>query len=118
MNTEQELTVLENELRALKAMHPVAASMLRFYTTTSEIFTLNGGSIYRIQFTPTPNPGGTVFIKLRAVRTDGFIMIQATEPQDGTGNVVVRVETGPSLSKIWSFRVIATGSAPGTFTML
>lgn len=118
MNTEQELTILENELRALKAMHPVAASMLRFYTTTSEVFTLNGGSTYRIQFTPTPNPGGMVFIKLMGVKESGENLSQVTEPQDGSGNVVIQVNPGVSLGKTWNVRVIATGSAPGTFTML
>lgn len=121
MDTEQELVNLENEIRALKTVHPVAASLLKFYIITSQEFTVTGVLIARFQFTPTPNPGGEVYVNLRAVVTEGGSEVpreQVTEPQDGTGNVVIQVQMGADTSKTYKVKIIASGSTPGTFTML
>lgn len=122
MNSEHELVTLENELKALKATYPVAASSLRFYIVTSQTFNVTStGSQIRIKFTATFGGGKTVFVRLRAVvenQGQEVFREQVTEPQDGTGNVVIRIDLGATQGINYKVRVIANGSSTGVFSML
>lgn len=122
MNTETELTNLDNEIKALKSAYPVAASNLRFYIITSQNFEVTSdGNPIRIQFTPTFGGGSTIFERLRAVVVyDGQEVFreQVTEPQDGTGNVVIQVDLGATQGLNYTVRVIASGISTGSFSML
>lgn len=122
MNTEQELTTLENEIRALKGAYPVAASNMRFYIVTSQEFnvTSNGNPI-RIQFAPNYGSGSVIFERLRGVVVQSGQEVfreQVTEPQDGTGNVVLRIDLGVNQGVQYKVQVIASGMSTGTFSML
>ena len=122
MNTESEIVSLENEIKALKAAYSIAASNVRFYITTSQNFNVTSdGNPIRIQFTPTYGYGSTVFIRLRAVviqDNQEVFREQVTEPQDGSGHVVIRVDLGATQGVDYTVRVIATGSSTGSFSML
>lgn len=122
MNTETELINLENELKALKAAYPVAASNLRFYIITSQEFNVTSdGNPVRFQFTPNFGAGHVIFERLRATVTQEGQEVfreQVTEPQDGTGNVVISVHLGATQGVNYIVRIIASGSSTGSFSML
>ena len=122
MNTETELTNIENELKAIKAAYPVAASNLRFYIITSQDFNVTSdGNPIRFQFSPNYGGGHVVFERLRAVviqEGQEVFRDQVTEPQDGTGNVVIRVHLGATQGVDYIVRIIASGSSTGSFSML
>ena len=122
MNTETEIVGLENEIKALKAAYSIAASNVRFYITTSQNFSVTSdGNPIRIQFTPTYGYGSTVFIRLRAVviqDNQEVFREQVTEPQDGSGHVIISVDLGATQGVDYTVRVIATGSSTGSFSML
>lgn len=123
MNTETKLKALLNDVKALKASYPVAASKTKFYISTSQTFTSTGNPYVRIKFTPTGISGKRLLVNLRANITiddnpTGFEPFY-NEPQDGTGEVIIRVSFDPySSSTTYQIKVTATGTAPGTFSML
>lgn len=123
MDTETKLKSLLNDIKALKASYPVAASKTKFYISTSETFTSTGNPYVRIKFTPTGITGKKLLVNLRAsISIDGnptgFEPFY-NEPQDGTGAVVIRVAFDPYYSSTtYQIKVTATGTTPGTFSML
>jgi len=122
MNTEKEIMSLDTEIKALKARYPIAASNVKFYVSTSQEFDVISQPVARFQFTPTYGTGQVSFTRLHAVvNWNGMDVYfpQVTEPQDGTGNVVIQVQFGYySPSTTYKVRIIASGSSTGTFTML
>lgn len=120
MITEQQLTELDNEIKALKCAYPIAGASMRFFVTVSQDFEVTGGGICRIKFTPDQGHGKNIFIRLRAVVTnDGneVFRSQVTEPQDGSGDVAIAIQMGVNPDD-YIVRVIASGVSDGTFTML
>lgn len=122
MDTEREISRLDNEIKALKSSYPIAASNMRFYVITSQNFAVSGQQIVRFQFTPTYGAGSVSFTRLHAITTWNGIdysFPQVTEPQDGSGNVVIKIQLGYySASNVYNIKIIASGASTGTFTML
>lgn len=120
MITEQQINELETEIRALKATYPVAGANVRFYVTESQPFDVTGGGICRIKFSADKGHGSDVFIRLRAVVTyngNEVFREQVTEPQDGSGDVVIAIQMGVNPYN-YVVRVIASGASSGTFAII
>lgn len=123
MNTEQHLVTLEEEIKALKANYPLAASNMRFYVTSSEVFSVSGQPTARFKFTPNYGGGKNIFVNLRAIINIGSNPVgyspQVNEPQDGSGDVVIQVKFDQySSSTVYSVQIVASGANTGTFAML
>lgn len=121
MDVESELKKLDSEVKALKAGYPVVASKLKTYVTTSQEFTVSGTSEVRIKFTPYFGAGKFSFTTLRAIATvegvpSGYNLPFVNEPQDGSGEVVIRV--GFEQSATYKLRIVASGASPGSFAQI
>lgn len=121
MDTQTKLKALTDDLKALKANYPVAASLVKFYVVTSQTFTVSGQDSVTIKFTPTQISGKNVLVELRAKATisgnpvgfEAFVNL----PQDGSGEVKLRMDF-ESPSSTHNVVVFASGTTPGTFSMV
>ena len=123
MNAESQLNALEAEIKALKASYPIAASKAKFYVQTSQEFTVSGTPSARFKFRPNYGLGKVSFTRLRASVMIGDAPVgfspQATESQDGSGEVILSLRFEPySASTVYKVRIIASGTSPGSFSML
>ena len=122
---EQKLKKLENELKALKGAYPTAGALAKmFVQDMGEELVGGSGSIHdiRIQFTPTYGLGKNNIITLAPVvkriylgGTLEYVPPYEVEPQDGSGNVVVRIA---SVAANEIVNVYASGTSSGTFSRL
>lgn len=126
INTERRLKDLENEIKALKATYSLAGGLAKMYVQTSDEFTESGGGQYyhmaRFKFTPTYGSGKNNLITLTPIMTYSYVgyiyeVIPkfVIEPQNGTGEVIIRIF---DLIDGFKVKIIAVGSSPGTFTKL
>lgn len=121
MFTEQQISELDTELKALKATYPVAGSNVAFVITESQTFTVMGGQIARFKFVPDYGHGAVSFTKLRAeVSYQGAPVFRESvqEPQDGSGDVILRVDMGADPNYEYKVIIFASGASHGTFTLL
>lgn len=124
-SVEARLIELEDELKRLKSTYTIAGGLARMYYQTSGLFLVGGSeSLHaaRFQFTPKYGQGQANLTKLFAYVTSHYVgqtYIKYNpffvEPQDGSGNVIVRVlDLAPDDEVI----VIAKGPSPGTFSRI
>lgn len=123
MNAETQLKALEDEIKALKASFPIAASKAKFYVQTSQEFTISGQPVARFKFRPNYGLGKISFTRLRASITIGDAPAgyapQVVEPQDGSGEVILQVQFEPYTSSTqYKVRIIASGTSSGSFSVL
>lgn len=126
MNTEMRVRALENALKSLKASYPTVGSNVRFYVQKSQEFTrtLKAGQseIVRIKFTPSYGLGKANIISLRSIidfNGSGYAGRSETEIQDGSGEVVIKIKLTAGLSDAtFKMIIVASGSLPGTFSMV
>jgi hypothetical protein len=130
-NIEQRIANLENENKARKASYPVAGSLVRFVSQTSQVWTKTGGGnvpiTVRVKFTPArPSSGGRSIIELSprvSINSDFSTtyprLTFVNEPQSGDGSIIMRTSIAtPGNVATYYIRVVATGSSAGTFTLL
>lgn len=122
MNLEKRLKALEDAIKALKAVCIVSASKVKTYVSQSQTFSATTRTV-RIKFTPTYNPGGNVITTLHAVvsvqDTPVGFEYSVNEPQDGSGEVVIKVQFEPySSGTTYQVKVLAFGTSPGTFSVV
>lgn len=131
ITTEKRIKDLQNENRARKSAYPVAGSLVKFVSQTSQTFTKVGGGYVmltiRVKFTPfQTSPSGRSIIELRpqiSIYSDFSTLTPrlffVNEPQTGDGSIIVRtaIQT-PSNPTTYYIRVIASGSSLGTFEIL
>lgn len=125
VTTEARVNALEDELKALKAIYSIAGGLARMYVQTSDSMTVGGSSSFHAmtaKFTPTYGVGKNNLITITPIVTSTYagytwdtIPNFRIEPQDGSGDVVVKVYNLVNDDKV---RFIASGSSPGTFTRL
>ena len=121
MNTENELKRLENDVKSLKAAYPVAGSKAKFYVTKSAEFGVSGSQEVRIRFRPNYGQGKISFTKLTAsAKVDDnpveFSPEQVNEPQDGSGDVIIKIRFEQySSTAHYKIKIIAAGTSPGSF---
>lgn len=129
--TQQRIQQLINENEARKASYPIAGSLVKFVSQTSQTFIrVGGGSAFitlRVKFTPLqPGPDGKSIIELNpqvSIQSDFSTLyprlMSYNEPQSGDGSIIVRfsIQT-PSSPTTYYIRVIANGSSLGTFEIL
>lgn len=125
MNAETEIKRLENDVKGLKASYPIAASKAKFYVAESQVFDVTGQSVARFRFRPNYGRGKTAFIKLvvNAVwdsDQDQFMRFppQVNEPQDGSGDIFIKVALRGTTFEISKIKIIASGSTTGTFSQV
>lgn len=123
MNTEQQIKDLENAIKALKASQPVAASKIQTSVQASQEFEVTGNPAPRFKFTPHTGAGKNIFVTLRAMVTIGgqpagfspFV----NEPQDGSGNVIIKVQFDNYYSStVYTVKIFSVGTNSGSFSML
>lgn len=127
MNTETELTRLENDIKSLKASYPIAGSKAKFYVTKSEVFDVAGQTEVRIRFRPNYGQGKLSFTRLTAAEvgfseqdTPEIFPPQVVEPQDGSGDVIIKIVGGGAGSayQMSKIQVTASGTSPGVFSQI
>ena len=121
MFTEQQINELDNELKALKATYPVAGSSVVFVIAKSQEFSVMGGQVARFKFVPDYGHGAVSFTKLRAeVTYKGAPVFRESvqEPQDGSGDVILRVDMGADPNYEYKVVIFASGVSNGTFSLL
>lgn len=123
MNTEKQLKDLQNAIKALKTTYPIAASKAKFYVQTSQEFTISGRPTARFKFRPNYGLGKISFTRLRASimigDTPAGYAPQIVEPQDGSGETILFVQFEPyTTSTNYKVKIIASGTSPGSFSML
>lgn len=123
MDAERDLMALEDEMKALKATYPVAASKVRFVVQTSQVFSVRGQREVRIKFTPNHGLGKPSFTTLRASiaieNNETSPIPQVNEPQDGSGEVVIKIKFDQySATTTYQIKIIASGPSAGSFSML
>ena len=124
MNTEIELKRLENDVKSLKEVYPVAASKVKFYVFSSPEFHITGSQEARFKFTPSYGRGRLSFTRLSATARIGdnptvFAPEQVNEPQDGSGSVVIKIRfENYSPDATYHVKLMASGTSPGTFTQI
>lgn len=124
-NCEAGIKRLEEEVKSLKAIYPIAASKTKFYVTESEVFNVSGLSTARFRFRPNYGRGKKILVKLTAVEV-GLVEFnqsvifppQFNEPQDGSGDVIVQVKSGGASYAMYKIKIIASGTTTGVFTRL
>lgn len=124
-NTEKRLMTLENELKALKAICPIAGKLAKMYVVTSQSFTIGGGTTFhaaRFRFTPDYGLGQYNLITMTPIVTSTYagstwdtIPTFEVLPQDGSGAVEMIVF---NLIDTDIVKIIASGTLPGTFTRI
>lgn len=123
MDVEKQLRSLENSLKSLKASYPVAASKIKTYVQTSREFSVTGAEKPRFKFTPNYGRGQNQITTLRPVVTIdnnpvGYSPF-VNSPQDGSGEVVIQIQFDPYVATTtYKVRIIASGTSPGSFSML
>lgn len=125
VSLEVRIKELEDKLKALKGSYSTAGSALKLFTTIEE-FTVGGSSTIhsvRFKFTPTFGAGKINVVDFSAIGVMSYFEYTTrvnvpfrVEPQDGSGNVYI--DTAASLVNGDTIRIIATGTSPGTITML
>jgi len=120
---EQRINDLENEVKAMKAICPIAGKLAKMVVQTSEGFTVGGSSNMHsidIKFSPSYNRGKYSMTTLFPNVTSTYagytwqtIPTFAVLPQDGTGDVAVRIYGVVNSDVV---RVTASGTSPGTFS--
>lgn len=123
MNAEKQLKALESDVKGLKASFSIAASKAKFYVQTSQEFTVSGQRTARFKFTPNYGLGKVSFTRLRASIMIGDAPAgyapQVVEPQDGSGETVLQVQFEPYYATtVYKVKIIASGTSPGSFSML
>lgn len=121
MNTETELKRLESDVKSLKMAYPIAGSKAKFYVTKSSVIDVSGQQEVRIRFRPNYGRGKTSFTKLTAsVKVDDstveYSPEQVNEPQDGSGDTIIRINCPASAT--YHITVIASGTSPGAFSVI
>lgn len=131
INTEVRISNLENENKARKALYPVAGSLVRFVSQTSQVFTKVAGSselvVVRVKFTPDIisqtgrsivelNPQVSVYNNFSSTMPR---VMYVNEPQTGDGSIIIKLTfQAPAGSTTYYIRVIASGSSLGTFQLI
>jgi hypothetical protein len=130
-NVEQRIAALENENIARKASYPVAGSLVKFVSQTSETWIKVGGGNtpidVTVKFTPnSTNESGISLIELspRVSINSNFSstyprLTFLNLPQKGDGSVIMKTSIAtPSSSATYYIKVVAVGSSKGIFTLL
>ena len=122
INTQKDLVNIENKIKAIKAAYTISGGMVNFTMQTSQTFTITNSPSATIRFTPSYGLGKVNLIDLRPQIKIGsyesFVPYRNV-PQDGSGVVDVTIDFelySPGIT--YSVTVIATGSAPGTFSRI
>lgn len=123
MDAEKQLRALENDLKALKANYPVAASKAKFYVSKSQTFTVIGEPQVRFRFAPQYGAGKTqlttLYVSIKIGGVPAGFSPYVNLPQDGSGNVDVLVSFDQySASTQYQVTIIASGTSPGTFSKI
>lgn len=126
MNVEKRIRNLETLLNSLKASFPTVGSNVKFYIQTSQEFTkevpARQSETVRIKFTPDYGLGKSNIISLRPIISlsgSGLYSRSETEIQDGSGEVVIKIRLTAGLTNAnFKIAVVASGSLPGTFSMI
>jgi hypothetical protein len=130
-SVQQRITQLRNNNLARKTSRPVAGSMVRFTTKTSQTFqatipSANNAIIRRVKFTAaTPNANGKTLVELEpavSIQSDFSVIyprvLSVNEPQSGDGSVVCRFEISGAVGSTFYYRVVSRGASDGTFSVL
>lgn len=124
-NIESQLVELNQTIKSLKSIYPVAGSLVPFKVSQSQIITgtvqPNSSAVIRLRFTPEPNHGGYTMVSLGAQSTgQKYPCSSHTEPQsgDGTAVLVITVAGAFNYATNYSVRGFAMGAVNGTFTRI
>ncbi len=119
IKTEQRISHLENEIKAMKACYNTAGSLVKMYVTEMAEITVGGSGFtdMTIRFMPTYGQGQRNLINLVPIVDSNtyYIAPYTVNPQDGSGAVDITIY---SLSPSQKVKVIASGSSPGTFSRI
>lgn len=125
-NVEQRIKNIEQSIRSLKASYPTAGTKVRFYAQKSQDFnvSLPAGQrrTVRIKFTPNYGLDHNNIVSLRPIVTvngSGSYAPSSTELQDGSGTLVIDIPiSAVGSAATFKIVVVASGTLPGTFSML
>lgn len=125
INTQKRLAKLENVTKEIKAVFPVAGSLVSFIVTESGAYTLTASpqstQSIRVRFTPDKTQNGPTLTNLTAVTISGANLpcAYAMEPQADDGSTVVKIWLAGSynLSVTAAVKVIASSQTSGTFSL-
>lgn len=131
LGVEHRIVDLENENKARKAVYPVAGSLVPFVSATSRVWSVVGRDsipvTVRVRFTPSKaiSQGVSITDLFPQVSTSSDFgvlyprMAFRNEPQSGDGSVVIELRILSSFTPTtYYFRILTTGVADGTFTLL
>lgn len=123
MDTEVQIKNLETDIKSLKGAFPIAASKIKTYVQTSQDFTVSGVEKPRFKFTPNYGLGRAQITELRPIVTIGDAPVGFSPfvnlPQDGSGEVTIELQFSPySPSANYTVKIVASGTSPGSFSML
>ena len=124
-NLEKRLRVLEDELKALKAICPISGSLAEMFIVKSDLLTVGGSSnlhAIEVDFMPTFTSENKYLITLLPVVTSTYggytwtkIANYIIPPQDNSGKIRIKVYNLINTDKV---QIIASGTSPGTFTRI
>lgn len=117
IRTEQKITKLEDEIRALKATYSVYGGAMLSYLSASPTYDAGASFINaKVKFTPDIKPKGNLLVASIRCNVDNdssYSSFAVLAVQDGSGDIVIQV---PIPGGKFSFSVVST--SPGTFTRL
>lgn len=117
INSEQKITKLDNEIKALKSTYSVYGGAMKIYYSTSPVYD-SGGEITnaRVKFTPDYKPKGNLLVaSIRCDFAGNNYLSQYAVPavQDGSGSIIIQFPVAGT-----TFSVSLATTSPGTFTRL
>ncbi len=126
---EQRISNLDRENKARKALYPIAGSMVKYVTQTSQTFTHTTATfndIIQIKFQPdkvdTNGRSLTEVVPQISISSDFSTpksrVAYTNLPQTGDGSIILKAELSANSGVLFYIRAVARGTSAGTFTKL